>query len=733
MSSDASHDGGTSPATEPSQRPSAALNDHVTTAAKIAQVAAAPTSSSRSARPSLRETLRTAIHFDWATASRAMRLSCRKPFLLIASVVVASLAALCWGGNIAAVYPIFEVTMRGDSLLHWADDRIDRSEEAIAAYNRDRQEIELHPAESVADRGRQQVTLDQLANQIDAEQERLRFARSLRPYIARYFPSDPFQTVVLVVVFITVATIIKSACHILHQYFACRLTQGVTFDLRQQFFESVLRSDSDFSLDRGASQLWTRFSREIPHVSQALTGLFGRTIGEPLKVLACIGGAALINWRLLLASMTVAPFAAWAIASLARRMKAQVASESDQAAAINQQLFEIMLGLPIVQAYTMEPVERQRFRVASLECWHKSSRAIMFRAFSKPAVELLGLAVVCSAMLTGAHLVLNQATTVFGLQIADRPPDFTGLMVFIGLLVGAYDPLRKLGETLPQVLLGLAAAERVFDVIDTVPKVKDPELPVTAPRPHRVLSLSGVEFRYHPNRPVLRPIDLAIPHGETVAIVGPNGCGKSTLAGLIPRFHDPNAGSVRLDDVDIRELRLADLRSRIGIVSQNPHLFDDTVLNNIRYGKPDATLEEVIAAAQQAHAHEFIERDLVDAYETKVGHGGRRLSGGQRQRIAFARAILRDPEILILDEPTSQIDIKSEQLLIESLKTLLHERTVILITHRLALLELADRILVMKSGRILQSGTHEELMKTPGPYRQLRRTDQSPPPPRKAA
>ncbi|MEZ6067402.1 MAG: ABC transporter ATP-binding protein [Planctomycetaceae bacterium] len=670
---------------------------------------------------------------DWKTASRAMKLSCRKPGVLIASVLVAFLAALCWGGNIAAVYPIFEVTMRGESLHDWADDRIERSEEQIAELKVRQAWLSTQSPEGAFAKAKHKMELGQVADQLEAEQERLQWTNRLRPYIVKYLPADPFKTIVMVVVFITIATLIKSACHITHQYFACRLTQGVTFDLRQQFFEAVLKSDSEINLNRGASQLWTRFSREIPHVSQGLTGLFGRTIGEPLKIAACLAGAAIINWRLLLVSLTIAPFAAWAIAALARKMKKQVASESDQAAAINQQLFEIILGLPIVQAYTMEPVERVRFRQASMECWTKSSRAIMFRALAKPAVEVLGLAVVCSAMLTGAHLVLNQETTVFGLKIAERTPDFAGLMVFIGMLVGAYDPMRKLGETMPQLMLGLAAAERVFNVIDTVPNVDEPANPIPLPTPHTHLTMEAVEFRYRANKPVLHPLDLEVRRGETLAIVGPNGCGKSTLAGLIPRFYDAVRGSVKIDGIDIRDASLVDLRKRIGVVTQNPHLFDDSVLNNIRYGKPEATMEEVVAAAMQAHAHEFIERDLADGYNTMVGQGGRRLSGGQRQRIAFARAILRDPEILILDEPTSQIDLESEKLILDTLKGLIHNRTVILITHRLALLELADRTLVMNRGRILQRGSHDELMKSSPQYRQLQRTGQLGVPGKKAA
>jgi ATP-binding cassette subfamily B protein/subfamily B ATP-binding cassette protein MsbA len=268
----------------------------------------------------------------------------------------------------------------------------------------------------------------------------------------------------------------------------------------------------------------------------------------------------------------------------------------------------------------------------------------------------------------------------------------------------------------------------VFPVLDAIPRVAEPSAPRPVARPHRELKLENIHFQYHRTRPVLQGVQLTIPHGEAIAIVGPNGCGKSTLVNLIPRFFDPSQGRVLLDGIDLREIALGDLRGRIGLVTQQTHLFDDTVANNIRYGSPAATQAEIEAAAQQAHAHEFIVKQLSQGYETVVGQAGCRLSGGQRQRIALARAILRNPEILILDEPTSQIDMHSETLIQDVLQRFIVGRTAIMITHRLSLLAVAQRVVVMQHGQIVDVGRHDELVQRCALYRRLHQLDTAKPP-----
>jgi ATP-binding cassette subfamily B protein/subfamily B ATP-binding cassette protein MsbA len=418
-------------------------------------------------------------------------------------------------------------------------------------------------------------------------------------------------------------------------------------------------------------------------------------------------------------SLILAPPAALLIGSLARRLKRATTRAYDKDVQLNHLLFETLQGLPIVQAFTMEPVERQRLDAAAQHSSRHAGRIAWLHALTKPAVEVLGIGAVSIALLAGAYLVLNQETRLLGIQISDRPISLSALLIFYAMLIGASEPLRKLSDVLPTLQLSLAAAERLFAVLDEAPLVADPPRPQIVARPHRQLTFENVNFHYTAEKPVLRGLDLRINFGEVVAIVGANGCGKSTLANLIPRFYDPVSGAVRLDGVDLRQMSLRDLRQRIGIVAQQSHLFDDTVLENIRYGNPEASQTAIAAAAQRAFADEFIHTQLAKGYETRVGHGGASLSGGQRQRIALARAILRDPEILILDEPTSQIDPVSERLIHQSLENFARGRTVLIITHRLSLLSLASRIIVMHHGEIVAEGSHEGLLATCPQFREI--------------
>ena len=350
-------------------------------------------------------------------------------------------------------------------------------------------------------------------------------------------------------------------------------------------------------------------------------------------------------------------------------------------------------------------------------------RIARYDSLSHPLTETLGMVTISLAMLAGAYLVSSKATHLFGIPVASRELTFASLMLFYALLAGAADPARKLSDVFARLQRGVAASERIYTMLDREPKVCDPENPRSAGRHHKNLVFEGITFGYTPDRPVLHDIDLEIKFGETIGIVGESGCGKSTLANLVPRFADPDKGTIRLDGVPLPEMRLRDLRSQIGLVTQEPVLFDDSVLNNIRYGSPQATTEQAIEAAKQAHAHWFIEHELSDGYETMVGPMGGQLSGGQRQRIALARAILRDPALLILDEATSQVDLNSEQIIQRVLECFKQGRTTIFITHRLGALSLADRIVVIHEGRLLDVGTHDELMSRCEFYRQLHRID----------
>jgi ATP-binding cassette subfamily B protein/subfamily B ATP-binding cassette protein MsbA len=277
----------------------------------------------------------------------------------------------------------------------------------------------------------------------------------------------------------------------------------------------------------------------------------------------------------------------------------------------------------------------------------------------------------------------------------------TDLLIFFGLLIGASDPLRKLSGVSVMIYQGMVSSELLYGILNAKPVLAEPAEPKKLLGRHHQLSLKNVSFHYHPNQPVLSDVSLEVPFGKTIALLGSNGSGKSTLIQLLCRYYDPEAGSIQLDDIDLKELALADIRSRITLVSQSTELFNRTVFENIQYGSPNATKEEIEIAARMAHAHEFITQSLTDGYNTIVGQGGQKLSGGQRQRIALARAILRKPEILILDESTSQIDMASEIQIRETLQAMKGQMTILIITHREALIALADKVYNMQAGVLI--------------------------------
>ncbi len=651
--------------------------------------------------------------------SRALGLCLRRPFTLAAALACSVLVAGFWGANIGGVYPLMEVLLRNQSLPEWVESEIATCEQAIA-----RADAEIDNLRSDLAHGDPAAVAQAEDKLFRQRQRRLSEAKALRnyqwakPWVSQ-LPRRAFTSLLVVAGLLMLGTLLKSA-FLMGSTILVERAVGLTMKtIRGEYFASALRLDLASLSENSTAEFTSRFTYDMETLTTALRNIFCRATVEPFKMLACLAGAAWFNWRLLLVCLLLVPVAAVLMQLLARSIKRANRRAMEQMSHLVAQLSESIEAVQIVKAFTMAQYERSRFKQRAIAFYRKSMRIIFYNALTKPVSETLGVGVISLALLTGGYLVLTQQTHLLGIRVSDRALTPEAFFTFFALLAGAADPARKIADIWGMIQPGWPAADRIFAIIDRPPAIADPEKPQQIALPHRAISMDNVAFRYGDGPMVLSGIDIEIPFGQSVAIVGANGCGKSTLSNLIPRFHDPVAGSVCIDGVDIRQLALDDLRGRIGLVSQQTHLFDDTVRANIRYGSLDATDEQVEQAARQAHAHEFIVNRLERGYETMVGAGGGKLSGGQRQRIALARAILREPEILILDEATSQVDIESEQLVHQALTRFIRGRTAIMITHRLSTLALADRIIVMEMGQIVDQGTHAELISRCEQYQRL--------------
>jgi len=651
---------------------------------------------------------------------RALRLCLRYRMTVIGGVLSALAVAVLWGANIGTVYPFVEVVFKGQSLRHWVDAEITKTQKTIDDQQATIVGLSAQlQAAPVAEQRALARQIELLSIRRAADQKALEGLVHLRPWIHAWLPATPFATLVLVVAVLMVGTVVKSAFLVLSTVLQERLRHLGTLDLRKQFFRRTLRMDLSAFNERGTHELMSRFTYDMDQLGNGLGILFGKALREPLKMTACLVGAGFICWRLLILSLLVAPLAGFLINRLAGSIKRANRRAMEEMSQIYQVLSEAFGGIKVVKAFTNERYERWRFSEKNREFFRKAMKIARYDSLIRPLTEVMGMTTISVAILAGAYLVLNQQTHLLGIRMCDRPLSIGSLLLFYGLLAGVSDPARRLSDVFGHLQRAAAAADRIYQMMDREPAICDPPRPVKAFRHRKMITLSGVRFAYPEGEEVLRGIDLEIPFGEALAIVGSNGCGKSTLANLIPRFYDPTHGKVLIDGVDVRAMRPRDLRAQIGIVTQETVLFNDTVMNNIRYGARRSTREQVIEAARQAHADRFIENQLDDGYETMCGPQGSRLSGGQRQRISLARAVLRDPAILIMDEATSQVDPESEQIIHRVLSKFIGNRTTILITHRRSTLELADRILVMDAGQIVDIGTHEELTRGSALYRRL--------------
>lgn len=642
---------------------------------------------------------------------RVLRIALRHRWTFLGALACALGVGFFWGANIGAVYPLAELALGQQSLRQKWEDYLRQVEERLAHARSGLSSVsegtDVNPLIGGTASPSEKERLTDLALR---DERLLLWLRVFDPWVKALLPEDRFQTLVLLSTLLLLGTTLKCLLLVAQSVLSARFAQLTAFELRQRLFSHVLRLDLATFHREGLNQIMARATHDLSNVTSGLECLAGKLAREPLKMLACLTGAALISWRLLLLTLLITPIAGLTIRWLGKTLKRAHSRAMAHMAELYGAWEAALRGIAVVKAFTMEKQEEKRFHHTSKHYFRHAMRIARYDALLHPVIEILGIITIVLGILAGGAIVLGGQTHLFGIRIADRPLELPALVLFFGFLAGAADPVRKLSDVFSLLQRAAAAADRVFEVLDRPIEIRDPARPRRLPRHSQSIRFDNVAFAYYPGQPVLKGINLEIPFGERLAIVGPSGCGKTTLVNLIPRFMDPTEGRVLIDGVDIRSVRLRDLRSQIGLVTQEPVLFDDTVFNNIRYGTPWATTEQVEEAARRAHAHEFIVNDLPRGYETRIGPLGCRLSGGQRQRIALARAILRDPAILILDEATSQLDLESERLIHQVLQDFTAQRTTLIITHRLSTLALASRIVVMEGGRILDSGTHAELV-----------------------
>ncbi len=642
---------------------------------------------------------------------RAIKQALRQRFTIAGIVVSSFVIAFFWSANIGAVYPFVEVVIQNKSMHDWARERIAHSEKSRIAIQSEIDVLERKKVSGESDKDRyvRENRISHLKLRLEAEEKVVTTTRYLQPYIESYLPNDAFQTLVLIAMFLVVGTVIKDLFLVSNMLLVQRFSETTTLELRNQVFQHTMKMGLGvFNKDR-TGDLMSRFTGDIGTIGATIAFLFGRALREPLKAIVCLVGALWVSWQLMLFSFMVAPLALFLTYTLAKSIKRANRRAMEESSQLFRRLLQSFSGIYAVKAYTMEKHENNRFRRTTREVYRKSMKIMFYHSMTKFSDEVLGICVVSISILAGGYLVLNQETHLFGMAMTTRPLNLASLLLFYGFLIGASDPLRKLSGFINIAQAGAAAADRIYPLLDRSPAIVEKEKTTQIEGLRHPIVFDRVNFHYDKKEPVLRDINLTIACDETLAIVGPNGCGKTTLVNMIPRFYDPVNGEIRLGYTPLRDLRIYNLRRRIAVVTQQTILFDDTVLNNIRYGSPRARDEEVMDAARKSHAHDFILNKLEHGYETNVGESGGRLSGGQRQRLSLARAILRDPEIMILDEATSQIDPESEQLIHNALEKFTKDRTTVIITHRLSTLSLADRIAVMDEGKIVDLGTHDEL------------------------
>ncbi len=525
------------------------------------------------------------------------------------------------------------------------------------------------------------------------------------PVLKRISTEKDLAIFYLLPIGIFVLFLVRGICRFTNDYFIGTAGQLAVQDVRNEIYRRNLRLSLGFFHRETTGGLMSRVMSDVSVMQDGVANIVSGLFRDGISAISLLGVVFYRNWQLAIIAVVVIPLTVYPAQKIGRRIKHLARQGQEKLGGIAGVLQETFSGIKVIKAFGLEQRVAEKFQVINLEFYHYIRRSIKYAALSTPTMELItSIGVAAVIWVGGAKVMRGEMDSA----------EFLSFVVAMGMM---YNPVKKLIGVYNVIQRCAGASERVFEIIDAEPEIVEATDPVSLERARGEVEFRNVSFSYG-KEPVLSDISVTARQGEVVALVGPSGAGKTTMASLILRFYDVTSGELLIDGVDIRKLRYADLLRQIALVDQETMLFNDTIANNIRYGKPDASDAEVEAAARAAFAHNFI-TEMPEGYATNIGDRGVRLSGGQRQRICIARAIMKNAPILILDEATSALDTESEQMVQKALNNLMTNRTTFVIAHRLSTILHADKITVLENGRIVETGRHDALLARGGVYKKL--------------